>query len=128
MITQLGETSEDIDNSGDYLALHICKDVEPGKKITGHGSYHTRSHYHSEQTHMVRVMNLEPSEYVNTGKMLNLVLDQTERKKNLYYKIDVFSSVNFNCQRLGQKFKYRQTFDIAANTFNGGRRSSPFFY
>jgi hypothetical protein len=56
---------------------------------------------------MVRVLNLDPKDYVNTGSLLNLVLDQSERKKNLYYKIDVFSSVNFNCQRLGQKFKYK---------------------
>tara|TARA_B110000285_G_C14807777_1_gene460518 strand:+ start:211 stop:516 length:306 start_codon:yes stop_codon:yes gene_type:complete len=77
---------------------------------------------------MVRVLNLDPKDYVNTGSLLNLVLDQSERKKNLYYKIDVFSSVNFNCQRLGQKFKYKQVLDIPANALNGGSRNNPFFY
>jgi hypothetical protein len=35
-------------------------------------------------------------EYLDTGKLLNLVLDQKDRKKDLFFKVEIYSTVNFN--------------------------------
>jgi hypothetical protein len=45
---------------------------------------------------MLYLKDLSAAEYVDTGKLLNLVLDQKDRKKDLYFKVEIYSVVNFN--------------------------------
>ena len=56
---------------------------------------------------MLYIQDLESSEYVNTNKLLNLVLDQTERTKDLFYKVEIFSSVTFKAIKLGKNFSHK---------------------
>lgn len=60
--------------------------------------------------------------------MLNLVLDQTKRKRDLFYKVEIFSSIDFEAQRVGKKFTYKQVLEVPKMPISGGNTSSPFFY
>jgi hypothetical protein len=38
---------------------------------------------------------------------MNLILDQLDRKKDLYYKVEIFSTYDFESQKLGKKYPYK---------------------
>ena len=56
---------------------------------------------------MLYIQNLTREEYVDKGKLLNLVLDQLDRKKDLYYKVEIFSTYDFESFRLGKQYPYK---------------------
>jgi hypothetical protein len=48
-------------------------------------------------------MDVNAGEFVNNpSALLNLILDQTERTKDLFYKVEIFSNMEFTSQRLGK--------------------------
>lgn len=58
---------------------------------------------------------------------MNLVLDQLDRERDLYFNIRVFSQVPFALVRAGMNFKYNQKVQVPS-TPGGGVPSSPVFY
>ena len=88
-----------------------------------------KSIYTNEQNYML-YLQLPASEYLTQNKTLNLVLDQTKRKKDLYFNIKVHSSCNFQTQRAGfHNLKYKQKLELPGNLVKAsGPPSSPFFY
>ena len=80
---------EDEENSNDYIALHVYNSKQEGSKVQYEGEKHIkRSTYSPEQT-MKLQLELPSSEYMNTGKVLNLVLDQLDRVNDLFFNIDI---------------------------------------
>jgi hypothetical protein len=56
---------------------------------------------------MVRLKKLDHATYVERGQLLNLCLDQNQRDRDLYYKIQIYSTAPFNAVKLGQKHLYK---------------------
>ena len=82
------------EEGNDYMALHVYPSTAgEGARVTG-GHSLVKSTYSPSITSMT-YLKLKTSEYVNTGKVLNLVLDQMDRTRDLYYNIRVFASVPF---------------------------------
>jgi hypothetical protein len=77
---------------------------------------------------MLYVQNLTTQDYLDTGKLLNLVLDQKDRKKDLFFKVEIYSTINFNSIRLGKKYLYKQEVQVPLIQINGGKPSCPFFF
>ena len=77
---------------------------------------------------MVYMSDLNQATYVNTGKLLNLCLDQNQRDKDLYFKVQIYSSVPFHAVKLGKKHQYRQELVVPQLPISGGTPSCPFFY
>jgi hypothetical protein len=76
------------------MALHVYPNKKEGKKILdSHGSI-IRSTYTPEQTITLR-LNLKANEYYKMSQVLNLVLDQDQRKKDLYFNIRIYSNSPF---------------------------------
>jgi len=46
----------------------------------------------------------------------------------LYFKVEIFSSVNFAASRCGKNYPYKYTLEVPAIPISGGAPSSPFFY
>jgi calpain-7 len=77
---------EDEEKSSDYMAMHVFNNPTKGTKVLEDKNCHKRSVYSPEQTIML-YLSLEKAQYFNVGKVLNLVLDQHKRQKDLYYNI-----------------------------------------
>ena len=72
-------------------------------------------------------LELQSAEHLNQTNVLNLVLDQHKRQKDLYFNIRVFSMVPFNVNRSQMNFKFTQRIEVPQCP-GGGVPSSPFFY
>ena len=72
-------------------------------------------------------LELQSAEHLNQTNVLNLVLDQHKRQKDLYFNIRVFSMVPFNMNRSQMNFKFTQRIEVPQCP-GGGVPSSPFFY
>jgi len=49
----------------------------------------------SEQTVLLKIQGLDKAAYLDQGHLLNICLDQTERKRDLFYKLEIYSSHDF---------------------------------
>ena len=107
LLIKQGSDHEDAEKATDYLAMHVYKNDTPNSKITSAGNPLVKSTYTNEQCIMLYVKDLKAEVYIGTGKLLNLVLDQTKRKKSLYFKVEIFSSVNFSASRVGKKYLHK---------------------
>ncbi len=92
------------ENAKDYIAMHVYPSNEKGTKILTASNSLVRSHYSSEQSVML-YLEIKAAEYFNLNKVLNLVLDQLDRKQDLYYQVRVFSSYPFEMNLVGKQFK-----------------------
>ena len=128
LLIRQNDEDEDAENSKDYLAMHVYQSDKQGKKLYEAHNPLIKSTYKNEQTIMLYIQDLTPSDYIDTKKYLNLVLDQTERKKDLYFKVEILSSQNFNAERLGKKYAYKYELAVPALPISGGLPSDPFFY
>jgi len=72
-------------------------------------------------------LTLPSAQHLQTSNVLNLVLDQLKRTKDLYYNVRVFSEVPFNLNRSTMNFKFTQTIQVPSCP-GGGVPSSPKFY
>ena len=87
-----------------------------------------KSVYTNEQNYML-YLELPASEYLNQVKVINLVLDQHQRMKDLFYNIRVVSSCSFVTERATFKnLKHVQKVKIPNHVRGGGTPSSPSFY
>ena len=77
---------------------------------------------------MVRLKKLDYATYVERGQLLNLCLDQNQRDRDLYFKIQIYSTAPFNAVKLGQKHQYKQELVVPSLPISGGTPSCPFFY
>ena len=74
-------------------------------------------------------MDITAGDFVNNQTaLLNLILDQTERTKDLFFKIEIFSNMEFTSQKLGKKMPYRYDLQVPNLQVSGGTPSDPFFY
>lgn len=74
------------------------------------------------------MLYMKGSEVDLLSKELCLILDQLQRKKDLYFKVEIFSSYNFVAGRLGKTFANKQTLQVPQIGMSGGAPSCPFFY
>ena len=94
------------------------------KTLTASGAM-VRSKYRSQQTIML-YLRLKAQEYFNINKVLNLVVDAIDRKKDLFYQVRIFSSYPFETGRCNGKYKTKLTLPFSG--IGGGVPSSPLFY
>ena len=78
--------------------MHVYESPTEGARIPRDKKALVRSVYSPEMTIMT-YLKLEANQYIGTGKVLNLVLDQLDRKRDLFYNIRVFASVPFHNDR-----------------------------
>ena len=72
-------------------------------------------------------LKLNSAEHLSQQNVLNLVLDQHKRTRDLYYNIRVFSEVPFSVNRSTMNFKFSQSI-VVPGCAGGGVPSSPLFY
>lgn len=78
---------------------------------------------------MTYMSGLQASEFVNNeSALLNLILDQTERFKDLFFKVEIFSSMEFLSSKLGKKLAFKYDLPVPTIPVSGGTPSDPFFY
>ena len=120
-----GSTEEE-ENSRDYMALHVYKNPNKGQKVLEDKHCVKRSVYSPEQTTML-YLELPSAEHLQKENCLNLVLDQHKRERDLFYNIRVYSQVPFQTGRAGMSFKFKQEM-VVPNCPGGGVPSSNVFY
>jgi calpain-7 len=125
LITHPDGSHEDEEDSKDYLAMH-CYPNNGKAKVLEDRNCVKKSKYSSTQTIML-YLDLPSQTYLHPQKVLNLVLDQLDRKKDLYFNVRVFSNVAFEVGRAGLNYKFRQEI-LVPNTMGGGTANAPFFY
>lgn len=76
----------------------------------------------------MQYLQLTASEYYNMPKVINLVLDQHQRKKDLFYNIRVFSNCPFMTTRASFGNLKSVVKLVVPNSKGGGTPSSPLFY
>lgn len=81
--------------------MHVYEATKPGEKTYNAGRPMLKSTYRNEQTIMVRMSDLDHATYAGTGKLLNLCLDQNQRARDLFFKVQIYSSAPFNAAKLG---------------------------
>lgn len=127
LITQNGETEEE-EKAPDYLAMHAYPNLKGASKVLEDRNALVKSVYTNEQNYML-YLELPAAEYMNQMKVLNLVLDQHQRKKDLFYNIRVLSSCQFSTERAAFKqLKYVQKLSIPENVKGGGTPAAPTFF
>ena len=119
---------EDTEKCKDYLAMHLYSASEPGKKTLSASDPLVKSLYINEQTFMLYNTHMKIQQVLNPGMLLNLVLDQTGRSKDLYFKVEIFCNLNFNAQSLNKRLAFCERLEVPTLPLNGGRPSCPFFY
>mmetsp|Transcript_7314 Transcript_7314/g.6514 ORF Transcript_7314/g.6514 Transcript_7314/m.6514 type:complete len:140 (+) Transcript_7314:1384-1803(+) len=97
LIKQEG-VNEDEEKAGDYIALHAYPNPAGFTKLLEDKHALEKSVYTNEQNYML-YLELPRSEYLNSQRVVNLVLDQHQRKKDLYYNIRVHSNFNFKLEK-----------------------------
>jgi len=91
---------EEEEDRADYIAMHVYpNDGEKGSKILKAVNSLVRSTYRSEQTVMLYLQLPNAAEYLNSTKVLNLVLDAIDRKKDLFFNVRIFSTHPFEANR-----------------------------
>lgn len=128
LLVKQNNIEEEPEKSTDYLAMHCYKNDQPGQKVTSASNPLIKSTYTNDQTVMLYLNKVIQSDWVSSGKALNLILDQTKRTRDLYYKMEIFSSIDFQAIKVGKKYAHKQVFQVPDMTISGGPPSSPFFY
>jgi hypothetical protein len=117
---------EDEENSTDYMAMHVYENNVKGAKLLEDRNCFIRSVYSPEQTVML-YLHLDKAKHFNVANVLNLVLDQSNRHKDLFYNIKVFASEAFETGRAGLGYKHKQQIQVQS-MLGGGVPSSHTFY
>ena len=108
--------------------MHAYPNLKGASKVLEDRNAIVKSVYTNEQNYML-YLELPAAEYMNQMKALNLVLDQHQRKKDLFYNIRVLSSCQFSTERAAFKqLKYVQKLSIPDNVKGGGTPAAPTFY
>jgi len=91
--------NEDVESSKDYIALHVYNNANnKNRKVTQQRGCIKRSVYSPAQTIML-YLNLPCDEHLNQANVMNLVLDQLDRTRDLYFNIRIFSQAPFSVTR-----------------------------
>ena len=125
MVTHADGSYEDEEDSKDYLAMHVFNNDSRGKVLEDRNCV-KRSKYSPQQSIML-YLHLPSAAHLTQDKVLNLVLDQLDRKRDLYFNVRVFANVPFEVGRAGLNYKFRQEI-VVPNMLGGGPPSSPYFY
>lgn len=108
--------------------MHAYQNQNGGAKILEDKNALIKSVYTNEQNYML-YLQLPTAQYLNQSTVINLVLDQHKRQKDLYYNIRVLSSCAFVTERASFKnLKHVQKLAIPHGTIGGGTPSCPKFY
>lgn len=86
-----------------------------------------RSVYSAEKTTILRLKKLNALQYMQADKIINLVLDQMEREKDLIYQVKVFSSYPFEMERIDTS-QFGVNYSIPVESVGGGTPSCMTFY
>jgi hypothetical protein len=82
--------------------MHAYPNTLGSTKVLEDRNALVKSIYTNEQNYML-YLELPTAEYLNQAKVLNLVLDQHQRKKDLFFNIRVLSSCSFTTERAAFK-------------------------
>jgi hypothetical protein len=93
LIKQEGVLEEE-EKASDYIAMHAYPNLGGFTKVLEDKNALVKSIYTNEQNYML-YLELPRAEYMNAQKIINLVLDQHQRKKDLFFNIKVMSSCAF---------------------------------
>ncbi len=117
---------EQEETSQDYIAMHLYNNNNQGQKVLEDRNCIKRSKYSPCQTIML-YLSLPSAEHLQKTNFMNLVLDQLDRTRDLYYNIRVFSEAPFSLNRSSMQFKFTQQIQLPS-TPGGGVPSSAVFY
>ena len=117
---------EEAESQKDYIAMHVYNNSNKGQKVLEDRNCIQRETYSPAQTVML-YLELNSAEHLTQTNVMNLVLDQHKRERDLYYNIRVFSQVPFSVNRSTMNFKHTQTITVPPCA-GGGVPSSPLFY
>jgi hypothetical protein len=95
LLIKQNNVEEDPEQASDYLAMHVFNCNTPGEKVLSASKPLIKSVYMSEQTVLLKIQGLDKAAYLDQGHLLNICLDQTERKRDLFYKLEIYSSHDF---------------------------------
>ncbi len=101
LITQNGQSEEE-EKAMDYLAMHAYSNAQGYTKILEDRNALVKSVYTNEQNYML-YLELSAADYLHSQKLINLVLDQHQRMKDLFFNIRIVSSCNFVTERASFK-------------------------
>lgn len=105
--------SEDIEDHHDYISVHLLENKHKGGVLHQMKNIIQKNVFTSELTYTFRI--LIPKNKLN--KIMNLVIAQDSRKKDLYYSMKVFSNVNFV---LKEAQSYKHQYEIPIDQAEGG--------
>lgn len=106
--------------------MHVYNNPNKGQKVLEDRGCIKRATYSPEQTVML-YLKLNSAEHLTQQNVMNLVLDQHKRTRDLFYNVRVFSEVPFSVNRSSMNFKFSQEI-IVPSCAGGGVPSSPLFY
>jgi len=87
-----------------------------------------KSVYTNEQNYML-YLELPATDYLQSQKAINLVLDQHQRMKDLFFNIRIMSSCSFVTERAAFKaLKHIQRIKVPNTVKGGGTPACPSFY
>lgn len=98
---------EDEESSKDYIAMHLYNNNNKGQKVLEDRNCIKRSKYSPCQTIML-YLSLSSADHLQQANVMNLVLDQLDRKRDLYFNVRVFSEAPFSLHRSSMQFKFKQ--------------------
>jgi|LauGreDrversion4_2_1035121.scaffolds.fasta_scaffold68705_1 hypothetical protein len=91
---------KDEDDKDDYLAMHVYPNNDiKGSKLYKAANAIIRSTYRSTQTVMLYLKLPNAQEYIDSNKLLNLVLDTMDRDTDLFFNVRIFSTHPFESNR-----------------------------
>ena len=97
--------TEEVEDAKDYIAMHVYNNSNKGQKVLEDRNCIKRATYSPEQTVML-YLRLNSAEHLTQTNVMNLVLDQHKRTRDLYYNVRVFCMVPFSVNRSTMNFKY----------------------
>ena len=105
--------SSDSSKEPDYISAHLLENNHKGGVLHTMKSIIKKNVFTSELTYTFNM--LIPSDKIK--KVMNLIVAQDSRKKDLYYSMKVFSNVNFS---LDEAESYENVYEIPIDQMNGG--------
>ena len=105
--------SDKTEKEPDYISAHLLENNHKGGVLHTMKNIIKKNVFTSELTYTFNI--LIPSDKLK--KVMNLIVAQDSRKKDLYYSMKIFSNVNFS---LDEAESYENVYEIPIDQMNGG--------
>lgn len=108
---QDGFEEEEENTAKDYLAIHVYDNPNKDQKVLEDRNPVSRGLYKSIQT-IMHYLELPAANYLNGKSVLNMVLAQYKRTKDLYFNVRVFASAPFKITRPQMNYNFSDSVKI----------------